>query len=183
MKTFIKFSSAEQKDSTTEVELEQDLNLVAVQFAANTKGMGRLSVAEQTHLNAQGNRFEIPRQHFTIFEVKQDSESPDVRQTRAQSALSANENVTRSLPIYKYNNTRLIAPEQLIIGFESGTGKKKINALFKKYNLKKVSQISDTEYVVSLTEQAADSITETNKIVEEDIVNYAHQTLSSLDHT
>ncbi len=155
------------------IALEQDLDYVAVTFDEEVQRFGRLATAESCHLNPETATFEVPKHKLTIYSVKETDEPRSARQRIAQEALNKHGAVRCFYPVYQYRNVHIIPTEQLIVGFKPGLGLSDRVTLCKEYNLIKIDEISEDEWVVQIEEHNADYLGVANSLSREGQVAYA----------
>jgi len=133
------------------VVLALDASSVAVRFREPARHSTRARVAANAPtLGAFANRFEIPEENYTVFDIAGPAAAKSKGHSVATAALAANGEVVRVAPVFRLGSERLVATDRVIVGFKHGT--QDAGSLAK--GIGAATPISANEFVIRLTESA-----------------------------
>jgi thermitase len=131
------------------IELQEDPNLVAVRYREPAPLSTRATVAARSGAGPFENRYEIPKEKFTILPVAPVAEAASIRHSNAVQKLAAQGEVARVANVFKVGNKHVVATERILVGFSKDAGEP--GALIRQHKGTVLSQ-KGTEYVVQLPE-------------------------------
>jgi len=151
------------------VVLEQDEDVVAVRYKEPAIHSVRAAVAAGAGIGPFGNRYEVPREKFTILPVASAPQPRPQRHAAAMKALKDSKDVVRVAPVFKVGDRRILATDRVLVGFKEQTANPE-DTLKKLYCT--VLEKRDREYLVQLPEDAC-PFEVTNKLMGLKEVEYA----------
>ena len=104
------------------VELDQDEDLVAVRFKEPAPRSLRADTAGRAGLGPFAERYEVPKEHYTIRPVAPAAEARTTRAARAMRHLSSAPDVARATPVFKLGTARVFAADRVLVGFKEDPG-------------------------------------------------------------
>ncbi len=128
------------------VELKIAEDMVVVRFREPSPISARLAAAAKPELGDFQNRYEVPKEKYTVLQVAPLPKAPRERLEGALSAMRADPSVERCAPVFVVGEAYAIATERLLVGFKSAGSAKKI---LKDKGCEIVEQV-DNEFVVSI---------------------------------
>lgn len=100
------------------VSLALDDKLVAVRFREPAPHSMRAEVAARAQVGPLIKRIEVPGEKFTVFEVNRPAQPRNMHVREAARAIDSEPEVARATPVFRVGDTRVIAPDRLVVGFK-----------------------------------------------------------------
>ena len=158
----------EYKVDGQKVNLKVAEDLLALRFREPAPYSTRIEVISHPEMGDFDERFEIPGEKFTAFKVARTLRMPDERLANATKAMNKEKGVERVSPVFIVGNAYAVATNRLMVGFNTGTGAKKI---LKDLGCEVLEQ-EDNEFVVAI-DPSADPFEIASKLDELSQVEYA----------
>lgn len=150
--------------------LEQDPDLIAVRFKEPAPHSIRATTAANAGIKNFQSRMEIPKEKYTILSVPQTTQPRSKRFNSTLKSLNSAQEVTRTAPVFKLGEARVLATDRILVGFKPDTANYQV--LLDEYNGNVIEKMSDKEYLVQLPEDA-DPLTIASQLATRDEVDYA----------
>ncbi len=129
-----------------EVSLTVSEEFVAIRFKEPAPYSDRLAGVSRPEFGSFDERFEIPKEKFTVFPVARSPVSAKARLSRALESVKEEAEVDRASPVFVFGENYGVATDRLLLGLKSGTNATKF---FKSYDLD-VTEKTGNEYVVTM---------------------------------
>ncbi|MCP5086452.1 MAG: S8 family serine peptidase [Rhodobacteraceae bacterium] len=128
------------------ISLTVSEDFVAVRFKEPAPYSKRLAGASRPEIGSFEDRFEIPKEKYTIFPVARTPVAPETRLNMAMKSMSTEQTVDRASPVFVFGENYGVATDRLLVGLKSAAN---AASFFKKYNLK-ITEKDGSEFVVTM---------------------------------
>jgi subtilisin family serine protease len=107
------------------VSLPVNHDIIAVRFREPSDTVGRRAVIDpKPEVGTFDERFEVPNERLTIIRVAPSAQPGPARVAAASSALNADPEVERVVPVFDLGTKQVVAPDRIIVGFKPETAEK-----------------------------------------------------------